>query len=63
MYLATLFLPLIGFLSIILFGRFLNKFHILIMNMFSLVLALFCSILAVKEVILSNSPVIVDLGS
>lgn len=62
MFLSLLLLPLSGFLSIILLGRFVSKKFILSLNLFSLGLAICVAFNLLLDVLIFNSPALVECG-
>jgi hypothetical protein len=62
MFLSLLFLPLGGFLATILFSRYVTKNFILYLNISSLLLAIIIALRLLLDVLIYNSPALVDLG-
>lgn len=62
MFLSLLLIPATGFLLIVLLGRYVMARVLLLLNIVGLVLAIFCALFLLNDVIITNSPVIVNLG-
>lgn len=64
MYLLCLFLPLLSFISIIVFSRFVTKDFIIKLNIFGLLSAIFLTFNLIYEIVfIGSNSVIVDLGT
>jgi hypothetical protein len=63
MFLSLLFLPLGGFLATILFSRYVSRKFILCINITSLILAIIIALRLLLDVLIYNSPALVDLGN
>jgi proton-translocating NADH-quinone oxidoreductase, chain L len=63
MFLSLLFLPLIGFLLIIVLGRFVNRYFLMVLNLSSLIVAIFFSLYLLLDMFTNNTNAVIDLGN
>ncbi len=63
MFLSLLFLPLIGFLLIIVLGQFVNRYFLMVLNLSSLIVAIFFSLYLLLDMFTNNTNAVIDLGN
>lgn len=62
MFLNLLFLPLIGFLSIIFFGRFVTRYFIVQLNLFCLLISICFTVVLINDVVVNDSVTTINMG-